>query len=102
MTGPTGAEAAPAHPELESEQRWLDQAYDHLAGMQDRARGAREASDRIVNADDSIDAKVAQYHLRRREESLLSGSGPLCFGRIAAATPPALRYNNIEAHRLQV
>lgn len=82
--GPRAGEdgGGPVHPDLESEQLWLDRAHEHLLGMQDRARGAREASDRIVRAEDSIDAKVAQYHLRRREESLAAGSGPLCFGRI--------------------
>jgi len=67
---------------LASEQRWLDDAHAHLQAMYERTRSAREVSDRIVEAENTVDAQVAQYHLKRREEALLVGSGPLCFGRI--------------------
>jgi DNA helicase IV len=70
------------HPELEAEQRWLDQAHVHLSAMFERTRSAREVSDRIVASENTVDAQVAQYHLKRREEALQVGSGPLCFGRI--------------------
>ncbi len=76
------AEEPPVHPELDDEQERLDRAHAHLEAMLDRARSAREVSDRIVESENTVDAQVAQYHLRRREESLLTGSGPLCFGRI--------------------
>ena len=75
-------EEAPTHPELDQEQSWLDEAHRHLEAMLDRARTVREASDRIAEADQTVDAQVAQYHLRRREESLNVAAGPLCFGRI--------------------
>ena len=74
--------AAPVHPELEVEQRWLDGAHRHLEAMRSRARSAREVGDRMVVAENTVDARVAQYHLRRREDALFEGSGPLCFGRI--------------------
>ncbi len=70
------------HPELADEQRRLDRAHELLDAMLVRARSAREVSDRIVETENTVDAQVAQYHLRRREEQLQAGSGPLCFGRI--------------------
>ncbi|MGH1492518.1 MAG: HelD family protein [Acidimicrobiales bacterium] len=70
------------HPELAAEQAWLDQAHAHLEGMQERTRQVREAGDRAVRDENTMDAKVAQYHLKRREEALAGGKGPLCFGRI--------------------
>ena len=76
------ADGPPPHPDLTDEQARLDLAHEHLEGMLDRARSAREVSDRIVETENTVDAQVAQYHLRRREESLIAGSGPLCFGRI--------------------
>lgn len=74
--------ATAADPELAQEQRWLDTAYDHLAAMRSRALRALDAADRIVRAEDSVDAKVAQFHLERRQAALRAGGGPLCFGRI--------------------
>ena len=70
------------HPELVSEQAWLDEAYRHLERMQDRAKATREIGDRVVRDEGSADARVVQFHLLRREEALQAGSGPLCFGRI--------------------
>lgn len=70
------------HPELSAEQAWLDQAYAHLEQMQHRTTKARQVSDRAVRDENTVDARVAQYHLKRREEALHGGSGPLCFGRI--------------------
>ena len=81
MSGP-GADGGPVHPELAAEQAWLDRAHDHLAAMRQRATRVREASDRIVRDEDSVDAKVARYHLKRREDDLHREGGPLCFGRI--------------------
>ncbi len=72
----------PQHPELADEQAWLDRAHGHLRDMQDRARKVRQAGDRAVRDENTVDARVAQYHLKRREEALTGGSGPLCFGRI--------------------
>lgn len=70
--------------ELASEQAWLDAAYDHLAAMQDRADAMLAVGEQTVRDADSVDARVARFHLARRVESLQVGSGPLCFGRIDA------------------
>ncbi len=72
----------PIHPDLVSEQAVLDRAHRFLENMQDRARAAKTIGDRVVQDEDSADARVVQYHLERRQESLHSGHGPLCFGRI--------------------
>ena len=68
--------------ELASEQQLLDHAHDCLEIMQRRARDVRKMGDRAVRDEDTVDAKIAQFHLRRREAALHQGSGPLCFGRI--------------------
>ncbi len=79
----TGATEEPnAHPDLAVEQAWLDTAYDHLEQMQTRVATVRDAGDRAVRDENTVDAKVALFHLKRREESLRSDLGPLCFGRI--------------------
>jgi DNA helicase IV len=71
-----------AHPELAAEQAWLDQAHQHLAAMQGRITEVRRIGERAARDEESVDAKVALYHLERREEALHGGRGPLCFGRI--------------------
>lgn len=68
--------------ELEAEQAWLDHAQRCLDGMADRTTAAREASDRAVRDENTADARVAQWHLKKRERDLAAGAGPLCFGRI--------------------
>ncbi len=68
--------------ELAAEQARLDLAHECLAAMAQRASAVRAMSDRIVRDEDSADAKIAQFHLKRREAALREGSGPLCFGRI--------------------
>ncbi len=82
IDGGAADEEGSIHPELEAEQAWLDRAYMFLELMQQRAIATREIGDRVVRDEDSADARVVQYHLKRREESLRVGSGPLCFGRI--------------------
>jgi DNA helicase IV len=77
-----GVRPEDGHPELEAEQRRLDGAHRHLEAMQARARQTREVGDRAARDENTVDARVTQYHLRRREEALEAGSGPLCFGRI--------------------
>ncbi|MEM7341644.1 MAG: ATP-binding domain-containing protein [Actinomycetota bacterium] len=72
----------PADQALAAEQSRLDTAYEHLAAMRARAREILAISDRIVREEDSADARVAQYHLARREAALNEDGGPLCFGRI--------------------
>ncbi len=68
--------------ELEAEQAWLDHAQECLDAMADRATAAREATDRAVRDENTADARVAQWHLKKRERDLAVGAGPLCFGRI--------------------
>lgn len=70
------------HQDLASEQAWLDGAGQHLERMQSRTAKALAASDRAVDQENSADAKVAQWHMRRRQEGLSAGSGPLTFGKI--------------------
>lgn len=67
---------------IESEQRWLDEAHAHLQAMQGRTARAVQASDRAVDQENTADARVAQWHMRRRAESLAVGAGPISFGRI--------------------
>lgn len=87
MTADSGAEGAVGGgdaeaAEIEREQWRLDHAYECLTAMQARAAEVRRISDRAVADEDTVDARIAQYHLVRREAALREGSGPLCFGRI--------------------
>jgi DNA helicase IV len=66
----------------DAEQRWLDTAHEHLRAMQDRAAEVRSIGARAARDEDSVDARVALFHLERREAALREGAGPLCFGRI--------------------
>ncbi len=72
------AEAA----EIEAEQALLDHAHDCLSAMQQRATEVRRIGDRAVQDENTVDARIAQFHLARREAALQEGRGPLCFGRI--------------------
>lgn len=72
----------PVHPDLAAEQAVLDSAHRCLEAMQARARATLEFADRAVRDENTVDARIVQYHLRRREEALHAGRGPLCFGRI--------------------
>ncbi len=82
------APAEPAEPaedgeaELAAEQRWLDGAYAHLATMAERATQARAVTDRAVAQENTVDARIARFHLQRREAALRDVGGPLAFGRI--------------------
>ncbi len=83
-----GSDAAPPatnetlDPLIASEQRVIDHAYACLDAMVARARSAREVTDRAVRDENTADARVAQWHLRKREAELSGGAGPLSFGRI--------------------
>ncbi len=72
----------PSHPDLEGEQRWLDRAHDHLAAMQRRAAALAEVGARAVRQENTVEARITQFHLQRREAALAEAAGPLCFGRI--------------------
>lgn len=81
-SGSVDDDAMMIHPELAQEQAWLDVAHQHLEAMRERARRTRAVGDRAVRDENTVDARVTQFHLKRREEALHTGSGPLCFGRI--------------------
>jgi len=68
--------------ELAAEQRWLDRAYGHLAAMAARAAEVRAVTDRAVAQENTVDARIARFHLQRREDALRDVGGPLAFGRI--------------------
>ncbi len=68
--------------ELLREQAVLDRAHSSLELMQGRAEAARKVTDELVQNENTADARVAQWHLRRRERDLEVAAGPLCFGRI--------------------
>lgn len=67
---------------LSEEQLVIDHAYRCLDAMIERAGAAREITDRAVRDENTADARIAQWHLRKREAELAAGSGPLAFGRI--------------------
>ncbi len=70
------------HPDLQAEQAYLDGAYRYLDDMRRKTEETVAVSARIVESDNTVDAKVAKYHLDRRLEALSDSSAPLCFGRI--------------------
>ncbi len=69
-------------PLIAAEQVVIDHAYACLDAMVARATNAREITDRAVRDENTADARVAQWHLRKREAELAAGAGPLSFGRI--------------------
>ena len=71
---------------LAREQEWLNKAHQFLEAMQRRTSLAVAASDRAVTQENTADARVAQWHLRRREAGLVGGAGPIAFGKIIEAT----------------
>ncbi len=71
---------------LAREQGWLDKAHEFLEAMQQRTALAVAASDRAVTQENTADARVAQWHLRRREAGLVGGAGPIAFGKIIEET----------------
>lgn len=71
-----------SHPDLADEQAHLDFAARCLIEMQERSTKARAIADRSVIDENTADARVAQFHLQRREAALRATSGLMCFGRI--------------------
>ncbi len=72
----------PIDPLIATEQLVIDHAHACLDAMMARARSAREVTDRAVRDENTADARIAQWHLRKRESDLAAGAGPLSFGRI--------------------
>ena len=67
---------------LEQEQTYLDRAYECLEAMQKRAADIMAITDKAVRDENTVDARIARFHMGRRRQALAEGSGPLCFGRI--------------------
>ncbi len=78
---PATAESG-THPELASEQAYLDYALECLEVMKSRAQDMIRIGDRAVRDEQSVDAIVTRHHLGKRVDSLEQAAGPLCFGRI--------------------
>jgi DNA helicase IV len=72
-SGPT------THPELSTEQAYLDRAYDHLARMRVRTQRATDVAD---NAAQEVDSAIAKAHLTARLRSLDTEVDGLAFGRL--------------------
>ena len=68
--------------EISAEQRYVKHALACLHQMHTKARQVREISDRMVNEENTVDARIARHHLEAREAALSERRGPLCFGRI--------------------
>jgi DNA helicase IV len=68
------------HPEVASEQRYIDNAYRHAERMRDRAAELAEGEDLAAG---EFDAAVLRTHFLDRARSLTESlSASLCFGRI--------------------
>ena len=67
------------HPELATEQAYLQEAYAHLARMRDRTQAAVDVTD---NAAQAVDSAIAQAHLSARLRSLDTDVDGLAFGRL--------------------
>src|SRR5437879_188855 len=75
----TGPEE-PEHPDLRSEQAYLDYAYACLAAM--RIKPADPTAYAAAQAPGDWNATVALAHLEQRLHSLDPSGGVLCFGRL--------------------
>lgn len=71
-----------ADPELALEQAHLDRAHHCLDAMVARADEIRAMTDRAVRDENTVNALLAQWKMKKRQVALAAGSGPLCFGRI--------------------
>jgi DNA helicase IV len=71
------------HPDLPTEQAYLDQAYAHLAMMRSRTRAAASVT---ASAAQAVDSAIARAHLERRLRSLDTDVAGLSFGRLDAET----------------
>src|SRR5260370_11087771 len=71
----------------DSEQRYLDRAYNCLSAMS--ARTGSAAADAEARSAGDWDATVAHMHLSRRLSSLNADGGPLWFGRTDEENGPS-------------
>ena len=69
------------HPDLPTEQAYLDRAYEHLARMRSRTRAAASLESSAAGA---VDSAIAQRHLQARLRTLDVEVDGLSFGRLDA------------------
>jgi DNA helicase IV len=67
-----------AHPDIPREQNYIDFAYECLDAM--RRRAERLIAEELGAGE--VDSEIVRVELARRVASLVTASGPLCFGRI--------------------
>ncbi len=72
----------PDHPDLATEQAYLDAARVALDEMAARAEATLEFGERAVREENTVEARIARAHLKDRTASLNLGDSTLCFGRI--------------------
>src|SRR5438067_1592442 len=70
------------HPELDSEQRYLDHAYRCLDEMRDHATRTLTAAERAAREEATPDADIVLWHLERRLATLAETPAALTFGRL--------------------
>ncbi|MDH4365445.1 MAG: hypothetical protein OEY70_15325, partial [Acidimicrobiia bacterium] len=66
VAGDAADDGAETERALAAEQRWLDEAYAHLVAMAARTAQARAVTDRAVVQENTVDARIARFHLQRR------------------------------------
>jgi DNA helicase IV len=71
-------DASGRHPDLDSEQRYVDDAYVCLDRMRAHARELL----RLKQVADTVDDEILRWHLQERVASLADSKAPLVFGRL--------------------
>ena len=79
LTGQSRAQTPP----LESEQAYINDAYEALDAMRVRAEAALSSARRDANLTDAVDAAAVEAVLAARAEAVADSKAPLTFGRIA-------------------
>ena len=88
---PGGARDRRTHPELASEQEYLDRAYDRLDEMRAAASRVAEGYAEVQRGGTHqarLERDAAAAHTRRRLAALNIGDAPLSFGRIDLEPAP--------------
>src|SRR2546430_4648860 len=88
---PGGARDRRTHPELASEQEYLDRAYDRLDEMRAAASRVAEGYAEVQRGGTHqarLERDAADAHTRRRLAALNIGDAPLSFGRIDLEPAP--------------
>jgi hypothetical protein len=71
-------DASGRHPDLDSEQRYVDEAYVCLDRMREHAAELL----RLKQVADTVDDEILRWHLQERVASLADSKAPLVFGRL--------------------